>query len=180
MEFDDSLLVERIDDLETITTLEPEHLMTFHCVQCNTVLADSLGVCGELKCIDSVMCMRVTNDVVVSGALESLHQGELANCICSNLKCRACNSVVGKRIHAAPSHLAAVRSVFLLNKARMSCYILDSSSMVKASSLSFELKPLQETVEEARQECEEQLDQMAHTLADMSMNISSRSRKWCS
>lgn len=58
MEFDDSLLVERIDDLETITTLEPEHLMTFHCVQCNTVLADSLGVCGELKCIDSVMCMR--------------------------------------------------------------------------------------------------------------------------
>uniref|UniRef100_A0A096LRB1 Protein yippee-like n=3 Tax=Poecilia TaxID=8080 RepID=A0A096LRB1_POEFO len=152
-----NLVVERIDDLKTITTLEPEHLMTLHCVQCNTVLADSLGVCGELKCMDCVMCMRVTNDVVVSGALESVHKGEMANCICSNLKCRSCNSVVGKRIHAAPSHLVATRSVFLLNKAKMSCYILDSSSMVKASSLSFELKPLQETVDEVRQECEQQL-----------------------
>ncbi|XP_027857278.1 protein Mis18-beta [Xiphophorus couchianus] len=180
MEFDGDLIVERIDDLKTATPLE--HLMTLHCAQCNAVLADSLGLCGELTCIDSVMCMRVTNDVVVSGALESVHKGEMADCICSNLKCRLCNSVVGKRIHAAPAHLAATRSVFLLSKAKMSCYILDSSSMVKASSLSFELAPLQETVDEARQEVEEQLDLMGHTcsqLADMSMNASSRSRKWC-
>ncbi|XP_054894645.1 protein Mis18-beta [Poeciliopsis prolifica] len=181
MEFDDSLVVERVDDLNTTATLRPEHLMTLHCAQCNAVLADSLGLCGELKCIDSVMCMRVTNDVVVSGSLESVHKGEMADCICSVLKCRLCSSVVGKHVHAAPSHLAATRFVFLLSKAKMSCYILDTSSMVKASSLSFELKPLQETVDEARRQCEVQLDLMAHTcslLADMSVNLSSRGREW--
>ncbi|KAM4723875.1 protein Mis18-beta [Anableps anableps] len=178
MEFDESLIVERINDLKMITAAEPEDLMTLHCLQCNTVLADSLGVCGELKRIDSIMCIRVTNDVVVSDALESVRKGEMANCICSHLKCRFCNCVVGKVVHAAPLHLAATRSVFLLNKAKMSCYILDSSSMVKATSLSFDLRPLQETVKEARQEFEEQLDLMAHTcsrLADMSMSISSQS-----
>lgn len=40
--------------------------------------------------------------------------------ICSHLKCRSCNCVVGKVIHAAPSHLAAVRSLFLLDKTKMS------------------------------------------------------------
>ncbi|MED6242783.1 hypothetical protein ATANTOWER_009701 [Ataeniobius toweri] len=176
MEFDESVIVKRIDNLKLITAAEPEHFMTLHCLQCNTVLADSFGVCGELKCIDSVMCIRVTNDVVVSDAIESVHKGEMANCICSHLKCRLCNCVLGKVVHAAPSHLAAIRSIFLLNKAKMSCYILDSISMVKASSLSFDMKPLQETVHEARQELEERLDLMAPTcsrLADMSLSSQS-------
>uniref|UniRef100_A0A3Q2G6E6 Protein yippee-like n=1 Tax=Cyprinodon variegatus TaxID=28743 RepID=A0A3Q2G6E6_CYPVA len=126
-----SFIVERFDDLSISGAAEQGQLMTFHCLQCNTILADSLTVCGEIKSIDSIMCIR-RNKIGIY----------------SHLKCRSCSYVVGRVIHAAPLHLTAIRSIFLLNKAMMSSYILDSSSMVKTSSLSFDLKPLQETVNE--------------------------------
>ncbi|XP_038158684.1 protein Mis18-beta [Cyprinodon tularosa] len=176
MEFDESFIVERFDDLSISGAAEQGQLMTFHCLQCNTILADSLTVCGEIKSIDSIMCIRVTNDVVVSEALESVNKGVMTNCIYSHLKCRSCNYVVGRVIHAAPLHLTAIRSIFLLNKAMMSSYILDSSSMVKTSSLSFDLKPLQETVIEVREEFEEELNQLADScsrLTDSSMSSQS-------
>ncbi|KAF3845304.1 hypothetical protein F7725_008467 [Dissostichus mawsoni] len=87
--------------------------MTLHCLQCSTVLGDSL---------------RVTDDVVVSDAMKSGHKGEMAS-ISSSLKCRGCGSAVGSVIHSAPSSLAAVRSMFLLQKKKISCYILNRRSM---------------------------------------------------
>ncbi|XP_044023392.1 protein Mis18-beta isoform X2 [Siniperca chuatsi] len=104
--------------------------------------------------------------------MESGHKGEMANCIYSSLKCRGCHSAVGKVIHSAPSRLAMARSIFLLYKANISCYILNSSSMVKASTLTFDLKPFRESMNEVRQQFEAQLDQMAHIksrLADRSV-----------
>ncbi|KAM4541115.1 protein Mis18-beta isoform 1-T1 [Fundulus diaphanus] len=176
MEFDESVIVKRSDDPKLLAEAELEHLMSLHCAKCNTILADSLGVCGEVKCIDSIMCTRVSDDVAVSDSLELVRKGEMANCVCSFLKCRSCNVVVGKVIHAAPPHLAVIRSIFLLYKGKLSCYILGGSSVVKASSLSFDMKPLSETISEARQELEEQLGLMTLTfgrLADMSMNSQS-------
>ncbi|KAM4541116.1 protein Mis18-beta isoform 2-T2 [Fundulus diaphanus] len=135
MEFDESVIVKRSDDPKLLAEAELEHLMSLHCAKCNTILADSLGVCGEVKCIDSIMCTRVSDDVAVSDSLELVRKGEMAN-----------------------------------------CYILGGSSVVKASSLSFDMKPLSETISEARQELEEQLGLMTLTfgrLADMSMNSQS-------
>lgn len=57
MEFDGSLLLKCIGDVNLATGAEPKHPMTLHCQQCNTVLGDSLGVCGEIKCMDSILCL---------------------------------------------------------------------------------------------------------------------------
>nr|XP_033498285.1 protein Mis18-beta [Epinephelus lanceolatus] len=161
MEFDDSLLLNRTHGEK----LEAEHRqrMTLHCQQCNTVLGDSLGVCGEVKFMDSIVCLRVTDDVVISDSMDTGHKGDMANCIYSSLKCRVCCCSVGKVIHSAPSRLAAVRSMFLFYKANISCYILNRSSMVKASTLTFDIKPLRDNMNKVRQKFEAQLDHMSRT-----------------
>ncbi|XP_026195276.1 protein Mis18-beta [Anabas testudineus] len=171
MEYDKSILIKRIDDLKVIEEPDKQQ-MTLHCAQCNRVLGDSVGVCGEIQSMDSIVCSRVTNDVVISDAMVTGHKGELANCIYSSLKCHGCRCAVGKLIHSAPSHLATIRSLFLLSKSNISCYILNSSSMVKASMLTFDLKPLSDSIDEWRQQCEVHLDQMSHIkskLADRSI-----------
>ncbi|XP_038584675.1 protein Mis18-beta [Micropterus salmoides] len=173
MEFDESLLIQRTGDGILATEAEHNQRMTLHCQQCNTVLGDSLGVCGEITCMDSIMCLKVTDDVVIGDAMESGHKGEMANCIYSCLKCSGCFCAVGKVIHSAPSHLAMARSIFLLYKANISCYILNSSSMVKASTITFDLKPFGESMNKVRQQFEAQLDHMANIksrLADRRVN----------
>ncbi|XP_029316383.1 protein Mis18-beta [Cottoperca gobio] len=159
MEFDDSLLIQRSG--AAAPEAEDTQRVTLHCQQCHTVLGDSLGVCGEIQCMDSIVCIRVTDDVVVSDAMESAHKGEMANCIYSSLKCRGCCCAVGKVLHSAPPGLAAVRSMFLLYRANISCYVLNHSSMVKASTLTFDMKPLRENMKKVRQQFEVQLDQMS-------------------
>ncbi|XP_070699075.1 protein Mis18-beta [Pempheris klunzingeri] len=173
MEFDGSLLIQCTGDEKLPSEAEHKQRMTLHCQQCHTVLGDSLGVCGEIKCMDSIMCLKVTNDVVVSDVMESGKKGEMANCIYSALKCRGCRSAVGKVIHSAPSRLAVARSIFLLYKANISCYILNSSSMVKASTLVFDLKGFRESITEVRRQFEAQLDEMSRVksrLADRSVS----------
>ncbi|XP_042356052.1 protein Mis18-beta [Plectropomus leopardus] len=157
MEFNESLLIKRIHS-DKIANYQQR--MTLHCLQCNTVLGDSLGVCGEITFMDSVVCLRVTDDVVVCDSMDKGRKGEMANCIYSSLKCRSCCCAVGKVIHSAPSRLAVVRSMFLLHKANISCYILNCHSMVKASTLTFDMKPLRENMNKVRQQFEAQLDQM--------------------
>ncbi|XP_068435754.1 protein Mis18-beta [Clinocottus analis] len=173
MKFDENLIIQRAHALKMAREAEHKQRMTLHCQQCNAVLGDSFGICGELKCMDSIVCIRVTNDVVISDSMETGHKGEMANCIYSSLKCRGCRCAVGKVIHSAPSRLAAVRSMFLLHKANISCYILTCSSMVTSSSLSFDLKPLGESMQKVRKQFEAQLDQMSRMksrLADGSVN----------
>ncbi|KAM8914926.1 protein Mis18-beta [Spinachia spinachia] len=169
MEFDNSRMVQR-----THAEKKAEHKqrMTLHCQKCNVVWADSFGVCGEIKSMDFIVCLRVTNDVVISDALESGHRGEMAGCIYSCLKCRSCRCLVGKVIHSAASRLASVRSMFLLHKANTSCYMLNHSSMVTASSLTFDLKPIGERMNKMRKQFEAQLDhlfQIQSRLADGSV-----------
>ncbi|XP_071353770.1 protein Mis18-beta isoform X1 [Trachinotus anak] len=190
MEYEDSFLTQRTDDVRLAPEAAHGQLVTLHCAQCSAVLGDSLGVCGEIKCMDSIMCLilqylirthvgtavcpppGVTSDVVIGDAKESGHKGEMARCIYSSLKCLGCRCAVGRVIHSAPSRLATIRSLFLLYKANISCYILNSSSMVKASTLTFDMKPLRENINEVRQQFEAQLDQMSRVksrLADRSV-----------
>ncbi|KAM9341593.1 protein Mis18-beta [Symphorus nematophorus] len=160
MEFNGSILIRCTADEKLTAEKQHKQQMTLHCQRCSAVLGDSFGVCGEIKSMDSIMCLKVTNDVVVSDVMESKHKGEMVNCIYSSLKCRSCRSAVGKVIHSAPPPLAAARSVFLLHKANISCYILSSSSMVKASTLTFDLKACRENLNEVRHQFEAQLDHM--------------------
>ncbi|KAF3700884.1 Protein Mis18-beta Cancer/testis antigen 86 [Channa argus] len=175
MEYDEGFLIQRIHDMKLQATAAlVKQQMTFHCAQCNTVLADSVGVCGEIgvNSADYIMCLRVTNDVAISERIELGHKEEMANCIFSSLNCQVCCSTVGKIIHSASSHLANIRCLFLLHKANINCYILNNSSMVKASTLKFDLKPLRDSINEVRQEFEAQLDQMSQLksrLADSSV-----------
>ncbi|XP_032355656.1 protein Mis18-beta [Etheostoma spectabile] len=161
MEFDESVLIQRTNAAKLATEAEARQRMTLHCQQCNTVLGDSLGVCGEITCLDAIVCIRVTEDVVISDAVESGDKDVMANCIYSSLICRGCRWAVGKVIHSAPSRLATVRAMFLLYKANTSCYILNSCSMVKASTLTFDLKPLSESMNKVRQQFEGHLDQIS-------------------
>uniref|UniRef100_A0A8C2YZX7 Mis18 domain-containing protein n=1 Tax=Cyclopterus lumpus TaxID=8103 RepID=A0A8C2YZX7_CYCLU len=139
MEFDESLLIQRAHALKMAREAEHKQRMTLHCEQCNTVLGDSLGICGELKGMDCIVC------------ISKCTFREMASCIYSSLKCRGCRCDVGRIIHSAPSRLAAVRSMFLLHKANISCYILNRSSMVTSSSLAFDLKPLRESMNKVTQ-----------------------------
>ncbi|KAG7229178.1 hypothetical protein INR49_013121 [Caranx melampygus] len=161
MEYDQSILVQRVDGLKLATEAGHMQLMTLHCAQCNTVLGDSLSICGDMKCMGAIVCLKVTNDVLISDTMESGHKGEMANCIHSSLRCRGCRCTVGRVIHSASSRLATVRSLFLLYKANIICYILNSCSMVKASTLTFDMKPLRENMNEVRRQFEAQLDQMS-------------------
>ncbi|XP_047466731.1 protein Mis18-beta [Mugil cephalus] len=164
MELKKKLEMKWNDDLNPDKAAGGRQRMTLHCKQCNAVLADSFGVCGEVACLGSIMCIRVTKDVIVSDAMKSGYKGEMINCIYSSLKCRGCGCVLGKVIHSAPSRLAAVRSIFLLSKANIRCFILGSSSMVKASAVSFDQRPLKENIIEVKQQFETLLEAlMSHT-----------------
>ncbi|XP_051942511.1 protein Mis18-beta [Hippocampus zosterae] len=165
MEFNKTILTERDDGDAKL--LEPGRWATFHCRQCNTVLGDSLSVCGELKCLDSIILCGVTDNVEVSSEMECGNKGELANCIFSSLMCSECGCTVGKVVHAAPQHLAAARSLFLLQKMLVACYVLDTCSMMKASALSFEMKPLMESVNEVGRKFELYFDDMKSRLAEV-------------
>uniref|UniRef100_A0A3Q4G3T0 Protein yippee-like n=1 Tax=Neolamprologus brichardi TaxID=32507 RepID=A0A3Q4G3T0_NEOBR len=145
MEFNDSFLIKHTDDLKLpVTETVHRQQMTLHCQQCNAVLADSTGVCGEMKSMDSLMCL-ITNDVVINRLLMNVL---ITPSIYSSLKCRGCRCALGKVIHSAPSRLALIRSIFLLYKANINCYILNSSSLVKASTLTFDQKPLRQSMNE--------------------------------
>lgn len=61
MEFDGSFIVNRIDDIKLTSAAKRMEMMTVHCQKCNTVVADSFGVCGEMKCVDSLMCTSRSN-----------------------------------------------------------------------------------------------------------------------
>lgn len=157
MEFNASVLAQCSDHEET-----DKRWMTLHCLQCNILLGDGLSICGEIKTMDCIMCLKVTNDVVVSDKMELGHTGDMAHCIYSSLLCRHCKSSVGKVVHAAPARLDTIRSMFLLHKPTINCYFLNSSSMVKASSMSFDVKPLGEEINKVRQLFEVQYKRMSH------------------
>lgn len=161
MEFNASSMELRTDQVKLLREID-RRWMTFHCEKCNTVFGDGLSVCGEIKSMGCVLLLKVTKDIVVDDKKETEQKGDLAQCIYSFLSCRRCCSYVGRIIHSAPTRLANCRSVFLLHKPNLSCYLLNSSSMVKATSISFEIKPLRESMKEMMQKFEGMQKRMSH------------------
>ncbi|XP_061749896.1 protein Mis18-beta isoform X2 [Nerophis ophidion] len=154
MEFCDSVLTDRSEESNVGSDIESQRLASLHCKQCNTVLADSFSVCGEIKCLDAIAFLRVSDDVIVSSVKECGDKGDIADCVFSSVSCRECGVMAGKVLHAAPPHLADLRSLFLLQKAKLRCYMLDSRAMVEASSVSFDVAPLGEDLHKLRAQFE--------------------------
>ncbi|CAN9501966.1 unnamed protein product [Ophioblennius macclurei] len=160
MEFNESVLMKR-ECIEDVKPSEPERQrMSLHCSRCNVVLSDSFFVCGEITSLDCILCLKVTDDVIVSETTKMGRSGDLANCIYSTLKCGSCSSAVGKVVHSAPWRLTSLRSFFLLSKANVDCYVLNSSSAVKSSSFTFDQKSFRENMKETKESFETTMEQM--------------------
>ncbi|XP_029973065.1 protein Mis18-beta [Salarias fasciatus] len=161
MEFNESVLLKR----ERVNDNKPlgggRQRVTLHCGQCNVVLSDSFFVCGEVPSLDSIVCLKVTDDVIVTDAKKMGYTGAMVNCIYSRLVCGGCGCAVGRVIHASPSRAAMLRSFFLLSKANVSCYVLNSCSMVKSSMLSFNHKSFRENMSETKETFEKTVDRMS-------------------
>ncbi|XP_030628213.1 protein Mis18-beta [Chanos chanos] len=155
-------IVERLSAVEEPEryTFDYKNCSVFHCKKCNTVLGDSLGVCGEDKFLDSIICLKVTEDVIVKDKVEFNSEGHLAYCSYNALHCSGCRRFVGVVLNSTPAHLSALRKLFLLQKKQINCYMFKNGTMVKASMVSFEHKPMGKRFIELRRELEAQLKQI--------------------
>lgn len=107
MEFDGSNLI-RISDQQTRVS-EAKHPMTLHCQQCNTVLGDSQSVCGEISCLDSIMCLSKFISRITTASLfrNSLNRAATRKCKSSHERCAACkfhDSAFRNKYNLQPSH----------------------------------------------------------------------------
>ncbi|XP_067277269.1 protein Mis18-beta [Pseudorasbora parva] len=130
------------------------------CVTCNTVLGDSLGICGEVQSLQSIICLKVSDDVRVNKKLELSLKGQLAPSTYQVLHCAGCHGTVGLILHSTPEHLSALRNLFLLRKELINCYMLRSGTCVKASKLNFKHRLVATNIKELKQDLEAQLKQV--------------------
>ncbi|XP_063039550.1 protein Mis18-beta [Engraulis encrasicolus] len=128
------------------------------CRDCNTILGDSFGICGEY--MNSIICYTVTKDVLVKGDKKLCSEGPHANCVFSCLQCSGCSLTVGGILHSTPPKQSALRGCFLLQKCDINCYKLSDSTTVPATTLNFDVKPLEEELNKLKQELESQSKRM--------------------
>ncbi|XP_071238885.1 protein Mis18-beta isoform X1 [Salvelinus alpinus] len=150
-----------------------ENPVTFHCGQCNTVWADSRGICGEATSINSLICLEVTPDVTINSGREWSPDGLFSACVYNTLQCAGCLCLMGVILYSTPQHLSALRNLFLLKKDKMYCYIFSTGQTVKASTLNFNVTPVGERVSELRQliqETESHLSDVSAVMDDTRAN----------
>ncbi|KAJ8341077.1 hypothetical protein SKAU_G00333680 [Synaphobranchus kaupii] len=156
-------LTKRLD----LARVNYQNAMVLHCAMCNTVWGDSLEVCGEEKQLNSIICLRVTKDVVVKDELEFRVEGQMAGSTYKALHCSGCQCFVGVVPYSTPKHLSALRNLFLLQKENINCYNLRSGTMVKASSLHFDQSTVGKSIKELKQE----MDVLAENLTAMEKRL---------
>ncbi|XP_041121262.1 uncharacterized protein LOC121323972 isoform X2 [Polyodon spathula] len=120
---DDSLLVgiSQNATYEVPNDLQTTSHSVFLCSQCNTVLGDSLNTCGDDKRLNVIICLKVTNDLVVEDELQFGLQGKVSGCVYKPLRCECCQSVVGMVLHSTARAFTSLRNLFLLHKENISC-----------------------------------------------------------
>ncbi|XP_078515744.1 protein Mis18-beta isoform X2 [Lissotriton helveticus] len=117
-------------------------LIVFQCKQCYTVLGDSLQMCGQDEKLDCVICLRVTNDVIIEEYLMFDVEGFLAGSSYNPLYCRSCRILLGFCLYSTFRSLAHLRRLFCLSKEKVCCYLLESKKILPASDLNFSLSSL--------------------------------------
>ncbi|XP_007247576.3 protein Mis18-beta [Astyanax mexicanus] len=141
-------------------TVDYERCCVLHCAKCSTVIADSLSACGEAKSIKSIICLKVTQDVKVRGKFEVCLEGPLAFCTYRVLECGICHRSMGVILHSTPTHWSSLRNLFLLRKEVLNCYMLSKCTVVKATKVSFETRPIRKNIIELQQDLQAQLKQV--------------------
>ncbi|XP_071238886.1 protein Mis18-beta isoform X2 [Salvelinus alpinus] len=147
-----------------------ENPVTFHCGQCNTVWADSRGICGEATSINSLICLEVTPDVTINSGREWSPDGLFSACVYNTLQCAGCLCLMGVILYSTPQHLSALRNLFLLKKDKMYCYIFSTGQTVKASTLNFNVTPVGERLRQLIQETESHLSDVSAVMDDTRAN----------
>lgn len=167
MELNADLSFSRVDPLDLDLKLRLESTttagrpMTFHCDRCNAVVGDHLSVCGEFRSLGAIMFLKVTHSVSVGDQTESATERQITGCLQRSLECTRCDSVLGSVVVSSPGQLDMLRSVFLLHKEKINCYILKHSQVVKSSELVFELKPIGPSINAAMKKFQAQFDHMS-------------------
>ncbi|KAL2099171.1 hypothetical protein ACEWY4_005651 [Coilia grayii] len=158
-----SVILEKFKDLNVdkakACRIDYKNSLVLCCSNCNVILGDSHGICGESVDLNSVICFKVTEDVLIKGNQKICLEGPLANCLYSYLQCSGCLLVVGAALQATPPNLSALRDFFLLQKDRINCYNMKNSTMVAGTTLNFELKPMGELTK-LKQELESQMKRL--------------------
>ncbi|XP_034774731.2 protein Mis18-beta-like [Acipenser ruthenus] len=151
---DDSLLIgiSQNATYEVPNDLQTTSHSAFLCSHCNTVMGDSLNTCGDDKRLNVIICLKVTDDVVVEDELQFGLQGKVSGCVYKPLQCGCCQSAVGMVLHSTARAFTSLRKLFLLHKENISCYVLQSRNMVPATEMNFELKTSQMAIKELKQE----------------------------
>ncbi|KAJ8289098.1 hypothetical protein COCON_G00017570 [Conger conger] len=150
-----------------LARVDYQNAMVLHCGMCNTTWGDTLEVCGEEKQLNSIICLRVTKDVVVKDELEFKLEGRMAGSTYKALHCAGCQCFVGVVPYSTPKHLSALRNLFLLQKENINCYNLRNGTMEKASSLHFDQSTVHKSIKELKQE----IDLLAETLTAMEKRL---------
>ncbi|KAK7148383.1 hypothetical protein R3I93_012643 [Phoxinus phoxinus] len=153
------------DQLKAVTDREMcmvdyRNCSVLQCMTCNTVFGDSLGICGEVQSLQSIVCLNVTEDVRVNEKLEMSLKGKLASSTYQVLHCAGCHRAVGLVLHSTPEHLSALRNLFLLRKELINCYMLRSGTCVNASKINFKHRLMDKNINELKQFLEAQLKQV--------------------
>ncbi|KAF4089881.1 hypothetical protein AMELA_G00043300 [Ameiurus melas] len=165
-----SMISVQLRDMEDTPehSVEYEKCSVFFCAhsKCNLVLGDSLGACGEVRSLKSIICLKISKDVRVRGKLEMYMEGPLKFCTYKGLECSGCRRFVGFVLHSTPHHLSSLRGLYLLLKEAVYCYMLKSGKIVNASNLCFEHRLLGRSISEMKQVMEAQLKQV-NLLKDM-------------
>ncbi|XP_026134086.1 protein Mis18-beta [Carassius auratus] len=143
-----------------ICVVDYRNCSVLQCMTCNTVLGDSLGICGEVQSLQSIICLKVTENVSVNKKLEMSLTGHLAFSTYQVLNCAGCQGAVGLVLHSTPEHLSALRNLFCLQKDLINCYILRSDKCVKASKVNFKYRLMDKDIKELKQDLEAQLKQV--------------------
>ncbi|NP_001139092.1 protein Mis18-beta isoform X1 [Danio rerio] len=157
-----SSIVEQLQAVKDkeICMVDFRNCIVFQCITCNTVLGDSLGVCGEVESSQSVICLKVTEDVMVNEKHEMCSSGQLASSTYQTLLCTGCHDAVGLVLHSTPKHLSALRNLFLLRKELINCYILRSGTCVKASKINFKHRLMDKNIKKLKEYLETKLKQV--------------------
>uniref|UniRef100_A0A8B9UHE6 Protein yippee-like n=1 Tax=Anas zonorhyncha TaxID=75864 RepID=A0A8B9UHE6_9AVES len=131
--------------------LRPEDCAVFQCRGCRAVLADSLHLCGAVRCSRvSLLSSGVTGDVAWEDALLVGLEGALLGCAYNALYCRLCGSMVGFILYSAFSNLAHLRGLFCFFKESILCYLLKNNITIEASKVNFPALTLKEQLGKVR------------------------------
>ncbi|XP_072478845.1 protein Mis18-beta [Notamacropus eugenii] len=120
-----------------------DNFVVFHCLDCFSVLGDSVHLCGEeTRLLGSLIFSRITHNVVLDKSLLVGIEGALLGSTYNPLFCSSCGLSVGFRLYSTDATLSDLKGLFCLFKNSVVCYFLKTKSMVNASETEFPIKDL--------------------------------------